>query len=247
MLFHVVDPVDVAGVLIEPILGSGGVITPPPSFWPALAALTAEFGFLLCLDEVKTGFGRSGEFFAAQRFGIKPDLMTLGKAMGGGAMPIGAVLGTERALGGFDDVSTGSTWAWLPAACAAALATIETLREDGRLQHVRHLEAVAREMLEPLFDEVPAVGDIRVLGGFIAIELVVDRRTKERDSQLQAALAQECLRRGVLGDSSTTSFNLQPSLVMPEEAFRTGLAIVRQALLDLTSGRRSASGHQVSR
>ena len=195
---------------------------------------------------MKTGFGRSGEFFAVERLGLEPDLMRLGKAMGGGAMPIGALLGTERALGGFDDVSTGSTWAWLPAACAAALATLDTFeREDGLCNTCGARSRGARRA-RPLADEVPAVGDVRVLGGFIAIEFVVDRRTKERDTELQAALARECLRRGVLADSSTTSLNLQPSLVMPEEAFRAGLAIVRQALLDLTSGRRSTSGHQVS-
>jgi 4-aminobutyrate aminotransferase-like enzyme len=237
VLFHVVDPADVAGILIEPMLGSGGVISPPAGFWPALKDLASEHGFLLCLDEVKTGFGRTGEFFAAQRFGIVPDLMALGKAMGGGAMPIGAVLGTERAMGSFDDVSTGSTWSWLPAACAAARATISVMREDGRIDHVRRLEAVAREELEPLKDRIPAVGDIRVLGCFIGIELVLDRQTKERDGELQAALARECVRRGVLGDPSTTSFNLQPSLVMPEAALRAGLRIVCDVLAELTSER----------
>ncbi len=168
--------------------------------------------------------------------------MTLGKAMGGGAMPIGAVLGTERAMGGFDDVSTGSTWAWLPAACAAALATIGFIREDGRLDHVRELEAVALEELTPLMDELPAVGDVRVIGCFIGIELVLDRSTKDRDRGLQDALARACLRRGVLGDSSTTSFNLQPSLVMPKEALRVGLTIVRQVLRELISGGHAAIG-----
>jgi 4-aminobutyrate aminotransferase-like enzyme len=234
VLFHVVDPADVAGILIEPLLGSGGVVAPPTTFWPALRALADEFDFLLCLDEVKTGFGRTGAFFAAQRFGVTPDLMTLGKAMGGGAMPIGAVLGTERAMGEFDDVSTGSTWSWLPASCAAALATIALLREAGRLDHVMRLEAAARDMLEPLKDDIPAVGDIRVFGCFIGIELVLDRATKVRATELQTAVARECLRRGVLGDPSTTSFNLQPSLVMPEGALRTGLEIVRDVLRELT-------------
>ena len=242
VLFHVVDPADIAGILIEPMLGSGGVVTPPDTFWPAIQGLASEHGFLLCLDEVKTGFGRTGAFFAAQRFGVRPDLMALGKAMGGGAMPIGAVLGTERAMGGFDDVSTGSTWSWLPAACSAALATIGLVREEALLAHVRELEAVALEELMPLMDQVPAVGDIRVLGCFIGIELVLDRSTKERDTQLQDALARECLRRGVLGDSSTTSFNLQPSLVMPTEALRAGLAIVREVLLELTSSRDATVG-----
>ena len=93
----------VAGVVIEPILGSGGCIAPPDAFWPALTALCAEHGWLLCADEVKTGFGRGGTMLAVERWGVEPDLICLGKAMGGGVMPIGAVLGTERVLG---DVTT---------------------------------------------------------------------------------------------------------------------------------------------
>jgi len=122
VLFHAVDPADVAGVVIEPVLGSGGVVTPPESFFPALAELCAEHGWLLCADEVKTGCGRCGTFLAVERLGVTPDVICLGKGLGGGIAPIGAVLGSERALGGFDDVSTGSTWSWLPIGCAAALA-----------------------------------------------------------------------------------------------------------------------------
>jgi 4-aminobutyrate aminotransferase-like enzyme len=124
VLFHALDPGDVAGVIIEPVLGSGGCIKPPESFWPALTDLCAEHDWLLCADEVKTGFGRSGKLLAVEHWDLQPDLICLGKALGGGEMPIGALLGSERAIGGFDDVPTGSTWAWLPASCAAALATI---------------------------------------------------------------------------------------------------------------------------
>ena len=94
LLFHAVDPNEVAGVLIEPILGSGGCVAPSDAFWNALTRVCDEFGWLLAVDEVKTGFGRSGEMFAVEKWGIEPDLMCLGKAMGGGVAPIAALLGS---------------------------------------------------------------------------------------------------------------------------------------------------------
>ncbi len=230
LLFHVVDPREVAGVVIEPVLGSGGVVTPSADFWDALQLLCREEGWLLCLDEVKTGFGRTGELFAADLWGLQPDLMCLGKAMGGGVMPIGAVLGTERAMGGFDDLSTGSTWSWLPASCAAALATLDIFESEPILENVRELEAVGRAMLEPLVDQYSQVGDVRVQGCFMAIEFVADPVTKERAPDLQRRVAEAVLQRGVLVDSSTTSLNIQPSLVMDPAALRAALALVSEAV-----------------
>ena len=135
-------------------MGSGGCVAPPDAFWPALLELCREFDFLLAVDEVKTGFGRTGHMFAVERWGVEPDLMALGKSMGGGVMPIGAVLGTEASMD-FDDVSTGSTWSWLPAACAAALATLDVFEREPVLENVRALEAAGIEGLRELDGEVP--------------------------------------------------------------------------------------------
>jgi 4-aminobutyrate aminotransferase-like enzyme len=230
LLFHVVDPREVAGVVIEPVLGSGGVVTPTADFWEALQLLCREQGWLLCLDEVKTGFGRTGELFASDLWGLEPDLMCLGKAMGGGVMPIGAVLGTERVMGSFDDLSTGSTWSWLPASCAAALATLDIFEREPILENVRELDAVGRAMLEPLVDRYAQVGDVRVQGCFMAVELVTDPVTKGRAPDLQHRVAEELLQRGVLVDSSTTSLNIQPSLVMDPAALRSALDLVVDAV-----------------
>jgi 4-aminobutyrate aminotransferase-like enzyme len=236
LLFHAVDPREVAGFLIEPVLGSGGCVAPPDGFWTALTQLCRELDLLLCVDEVKTGFGRTGELFAVQRWGVEPDLMALGKAMGGGVMPIGAVLGTERSMG-FDDVSTGSTWSWLPAACAAALETLRVFEREPILEHVRELERVAGEGLRRVMDRHECVGDVRVVGCFIAVEFVRDRRTKDRDPDLQEAVAWACARRGLLADSSTTSLNLQPSLVTPLEVMERAVAILDEAIADVLAAR----------
>lgn len=229
LLFHSVHPAEVAGVIIEPIVGSGGVLVPPDSFWPALTDLCHEHGWLLCADEVKTGFGRTGRMFAVEHWGVQPDLVCLGKAMGGGVMPIGALLGTERAMG-FDDVPTGSTWAWLPAACVAASRTIELFGSENVLGNVLELERVALDELGRLADRHEQIGDVRVRGCYQAIEFVRDRRTKERNPELQQRVAEEALQRGVLADSSTTSYNIQPSLLMPPDELRRALSIVGEAV-----------------
>jgi 4-aminobutyrate aminotransferase-like enzyme len=217
-------------------MGSGGCVAPPDAFWPAMVDLCRELDWLLCVDEVKTGFGRTGSMFAVQRWGVEPDLMCLGKAMGGGVMPIGAVLGTERAMGSFDDVSTGSTWSWLPGACAAALAMIEVFETEPILEGVRALEEAARSALLPLVERYASVGDVRVVGCFIAIEFVKDKITKERDPDLLHRVEAGCIRRGLLGDASTTSFNLQPSLVMPVELMERAGEIVDEAIAEAVAG-----------
>ena len=230
VLFHAVDPRDVAGVVIEPIIGSGGVQIPPDGFWPALVELCREHGWLLCADEVKSGMGRTGTMFAVEHWGVEPDLMCLGKGIGGGVMPLGAVLGSERAMGGYDDVPTGSTWAWLPAACAAALATLDVFEHEPVLVNVRALDARARDTLGRLPERYPVVGDVRIKGCYMAVEFVADRKTKQWAPELQEAVAEECLRRGLLTDSTTATYNLQPSLVMPVAALDRAVAILEQAI-----------------
>lgn len=229
VLFHEIDPTEVAGVIIEPVLGSGGCVSPPDGFWPALGSLCNENDWLLCVDEVKTGFGRTGRMFAGERWNLRPDLMSLGKAMGGGVMPIGAVLGTERAMG-FDDLSTGSTWSWLPAACAAALATLDVFQREPVLENVRALEALATERLTAMHHRFPSIGDVRAIGCFMAVEFVKDERTKERDLELTRAVAEACLRRGLIVEASSTSLNIQPSLVTPPEVLDRGLEILAESI-----------------
>ena len=229
LLFHAIDPREVAGFMIEPVMGSGGCVAPPDAFWPALLDLCREFDFLLAVDEVKTGFGRTGHMFAVERWGVEPDLMALGKSMGGGVMPIGAVLGTEASMD-FADVSTGSTWSWLPAACAAALATLDVFEREPVLENVRALETAGLDGLRELMAKYPAIGDVRAVGCFMAVEFVNDHVTKDRDLDLQTRVANACVQRGLLLDPSTTSLNIQPSLMMPVDVMGTVIDILDEAI-----------------
>ena len=145
-------------------------------------------------------------------------------------MPIGALLGTERILGQIDDVPTGSTWAWLPGACAAAVATLDVFASQPVLENVAALQEVAEQKLSGLRDRHEETGDVRAVGCLQAIEFVVDRETRNLDSDLQHAVAAEMARRGVLADSSSTSLNIQPSLVMPPERLAEAYDIVDAAI-----------------
>jgi 4-aminobutyrate aminotransferase-like enzyme len=156
--------------------------------------------------------------------------MCLGKAMGGGVMPIGAVLGTEAVMGSFDDVPTGSTWAWLPASCAVALRTLEIFEKEEVLANVRALHEVGVDRLSPLVGRYRQVGDVRVQGCFMALDFVKDSESLGRAPDVQEAVARAALERGVLTDSSTTTLNIQPSLVMSEAALAESLDLVCAAV-----------------
>ena len=235
ILFHTLDPADVAGVMIEPVLGSGGCVAPPDSFWPALTALCREHDWLLCADEVKSGMGRTGNLFAVERWGVEPDLMCLGKALGGGVMPIGALLASERVLGEIDDVPTGSTWAWLPGSCAAAIATLDVFATEPVLENVATLEAVASKRLAELQDRHEVIGDARAVGCLQAIEFVKDRETANLDPDLMNGVGAEMIRRGLLSDPSSTSLNIQPSLVMPPAVLESAYDIVGASIESVLS------------
>jgi 4-aminobutyrate aminotransferase-like enzyme len=139
-------------------------------------------------------------------------------------------------LGTFDDVSTGSTWAWLPAAVAVALRSIDVFEREAVLENVRALHDVAVEVLVPLVDRYEQVGDVRVQGCFIGIELVTDKESQGRAPDRQDALVDAILARGVLVDSSTTTLNVQPSLVMDPAALRSALTLVCDAVDEVLNG-----------
>lgn len=229
--FHHVGADEIAGVIIEPILGEGGVLAPPDAFWPALVELCRSNQWILTLDEVETCFGRTGKMFAAEHWGLQPDIMCLAKGLSGGAIPLGAVMMSEAVAEATRDVHTGGTYAGQPAACLAACEAIRVFEEERVLEHVAVLERIAKDKLEPLAERSPIVGEVRVRGLYLAVDFVRDKTSKQRAPELAQRVHAGCLRRGLAGiQDSVAHYRGLPALNMPEALFERAMDIVVESV-----------------
>jgi 4-aminobutyrate aminotransferase len=228
LFVHLVPPDEVAAIIVEPIQGEGGYLVSPDSFIQGLRDLTTRHGILLIADEVQSGMGRTGRMFAIQHTGVEPDIVTIAKGIASG-LPLGVATARSEVMS-WPPGSHASTFGGNPVACAAALATIRLLR-DTLTKNAEtvgaHMMAAARALME----KHPIVGDVRGRGLMIGIELVRDRRTKERATTERNALVQECFRRGllVLG-AGRNAIRLSPPLVLTTEQADTAVGILDQAL-----------------
>ncbi|MDR7539371.1 MAG: aspartate aminotransferase family protein, partial [Armatimonadota bacterium] len=232
MLATHVDAAQVAAVVVEPVLGEGGFIVPPPDFLPALRAFCDRIGALLVVDEVQTGLGRTGRFFAVEHAGIEPDLLVVGKSLAAG-LPLSGLVGREEVFSSVHAGALGGTYPGNPLACAAALAVLEVMEEERLVERAQRLGQLLRDRLEAMARRYPLVGDVRGLGAMVAAELVTDRESKapataEASAVLWHALAQGVLllRAGVLGN--VIRF-LMP-LVISEDLLEEGLQVLDGAL-----------------
>ncbi len=187
----------VAGILVEPIQGEGGFVVPPPDFLPGLRGLCTEFNIPLIVDEVQTGFGRTGRMFAVEHLGVEPDLMVLAKSLGGG-LPLAAVVGRSELMDAAAPGGLGGTYGGNPVACAAALAVIDVLVEDHLPERGARIGSGALERMRAWMERFACIGDVRGLGAMVAIELVLDRVTREPAPKLTTQVLQECHRRGLV-------------------------------------------------
>jgi taurine--2-oxoglutarate transaminase len=175
------DPKRVAAIIIEPVVGSNGVIVYPDGYLPALRALTEKHGILLIADEVMTGFGRTGAAFASQRFGVVPDMITFAKGVTSAYLPLGGVMVREKLASTFDAraLPCGHTYSGHPMGMAAGLATLRAYKEEKVFERVAEIESLLRGGLTKLAEKHRLIGDVRGVGAFFALELVKDRATKE--------------------------------------------------------------------
>ena len=228
---HQAGPDTVAMVIMEPVQNSGGSFMPPAGYFEGVRAICDEHGILLCADEVITGFGRVGHWFASERFDIRPDLITSAKGLSSAYASIGALIATERVMEPFSKPGAmylhGMTFGGHPVQAAVALKNIEIMRRDRIVEGVREREADFRAALEPLLD-LPIVGDLRGCGYFYALELVKDKETRtgfneaECDELLRGFVSPQLFERGLIcraDDRGEPVVQLSPPLVAGPEEF----------------------------
>jgi 4-aminobutyrate aminotransferase len=230
-----VEPNRVAALVVEPVQGEGGFNLAPPRFLQALRALCDTHGIVLIVDEVQTGFGRTGRLFASEYAGIEPDLMTLAKSLGGG-MPIAAVVGRAEIMDAPAPGGLGGTYAGNPLACAAALAVIEVIAEEGLCERALALGGQLVRGLEALAARHRSIVEVRGLGAMVAIELGEDGDPARPAGALTRALVTRAGERGLLLLSCGVHGNVVrflPPLTMAPAVAEEGLAILAACLDEL--------------
>ncbi len=228
ILARILPPDEVAGFLIEPIQGEGGYIVPPPDFFPALRQLCDKYGILLIADEVQSGMGRTGEWWAIQNFGVEPDIITSAKGIASG-MPLGAMI-TRKEVMSWPKGSHGNTFGGNPIACAASLATIDLIERDY-LQNARDVGEYTLDALAEIMVRHPSIGEVRGIGLMIGIEFVKDRVSKDPAVKLRDDIVDFAFERGLLTlgcGSSTIRFS--PPLSTSRSEVDEALIIFEEAI-----------------
>ena len=225
-----------AAMVIEPIQGEGGFVVPAPGFLKGLREIADRHGIVLVIDEIQAGMGRTGTLFASEHEGIAGDMTLSAKALAGG-LPLSAVTGRADLMNAVHAGGLGGTYAGNPLACEAALAVFEAFEDGSLLANARSIEAAAREVLEPLVAGTDIVADFRGRGAMLALEFA-DQDTLAPRADLAKEISARCHAQGVLTLTCGTHGNvirLLPPLVIGEELLRDGLAVLRQAILDVAA------------
>jgi 4-aminobutyrate aminotransferase len=219
---------DVAGILVEPIQGEGGYIIPTPGFFPALRELCDRHDILLIVDEVQSGMGRTGKWWAIEHFGIEPDIVCIGKGIASG-IPLGAII-ARKSIVSWPSGSHGNTYGGNPIACAAALATIDLI-QDQYLENARVVGDYALDALNEIAVRHPGIGQVRGKGLMIGVEFVKNKQSKEPAHDMSEHIVQRAFERGLitLGCGKST-IRISPSLSITKGEIDDGLEIFEEAI-----------------
>jgi len=230
-----VEPERVAAFIIEPVQGEGGFYVAPVEFISGLKALADRYGILLIADEVQTGAGRTGTWFACEQWPVAPDLITTAKSLAGG-FPLAGVVGRAEVMDAPAPGGLGGTYAGSPVACAAALAVFEAFEQEQLLARSRAMGALLVTRLKALAEKQPSIGDVRGLGAMVAIELFEGGDAHWPDAALAKKVVAEAARRGLILLSCGTYGNVIRILVpltASDELLEEGLAILADTLAAL--------------
>ncbi len=231
-------PHTVAAILIESVTGTNGVIIPPEGYMQGLRALCDRYGLLMIADEVMSGFGRTGKWFAVEHWNVIPDIITMAKGLTSAYAPLGAVAMKPEIAAHFDRevFESGLTYTSHPISLAAALANIRVLKDDGIVEHAAEMGPLLHKMLADLGETHPSVGEVRSIGLFGIIELVKDRKTKEpmaawnSSSPEMGAFRKYCLDHGLYIYTHWHTVLVIPPLIITEQQLMEGFAVLDGAL-----------------
>jgi taurine--2-oxoglutarate transaminase len=241
-LIMVEVPQTIAAILLETVVGTNGVLVPPPGYLQGVREICDEHGIVMIADEVMAGFGRCGEWFGVDHWGVTPDLITFAKGVNSGYVPLGGVVISGPVAQTFDQrvYHGGLTYSGHPLACASAVASINIFKEEGIIEHARSLgDDVIGPGLRELAERHPSVGEVRGLGVFWALELVRDRHTREplvpfnaagADAKPMSDFAAACKARGLWPFTHFNRTHVVPPCTTTAEEVAEGLAILDEAL-----------------
>ncbi len=232
---NMVDPGNVAAVIIEPVQGEGGINPAPEKYLNGLRKFCDDHGILLIFDEVQSGFGRTGSWASWQIYGVTPDISTYAKSLGSG-MPIAAILGKAEVMDAAAPGTIGGTYIGNPVCCAAALATIAYMEKIDLNKRGVEVGRYTRNRLEKLQEKCPQIGDVRGLGAFLAVEFVKNGDPRQPDGELTGKIVKACAQRGLVLLSAGTHKNvlriLSP-LVIADTQLDQGLSILEEETLKI--------------
>lgn len=228
MLGKLLPAEDVAGILVESIQGEGGYIVPSPGFYPALRDLCDRHDILLIVDEVQSGMGRTGKWWAIEHFGIEPDIVCVGKGIASG-IPLGAII-ARKSIVTWPMGSHGNTYGGNPIACAAALATLDLI-QDQYLQNATEVGGYALDALNEIAARHPSIGQVRGIGLMIGVEFVKNRQSKEPAHDLRERIVQRAFERGLLTlGCGPSAIRISPPLSITKKEIDEGLDVFEESI-----------------
>jgi 4-aminobutyrate aminotransferase/(S)-3-amino-2-methylpropionate transaminase len=227
-----VDPSTVGAVIFETIQGEGGFIDPPIDFYPMLKELCDKHDIKIIVDEVQTGFGRTGKMFAIEHYGLVPDVIVMAKAIANG-LPLSACVASEELMGNIYPGSLGGTYGGNPIGCATALKVIEIMEREKIPERAEKMGVKLRQRLDEFKENYPKIGEVRGLGPMLAMEFVKDPKSKKPDAETSSSIMKEALKNGLMTLKAglyNNAIRLHPPLIIEDELLETGLNLLESSI-----------------